>query len=659
TIRVARVGPKEVPAGPKSLAVVNEADVTGSPPLRMGYRPDGKYLWLVRPKAIAVADGTTGQGLKSWPVDGNVGHVGFGQGKELYVTVSGGKFQAWDWEKGEVLREFQPDEKTPLHPTDFSTTADPNRLLVFTSSPFLMVWDVAKWKDVERFMPYPGETVANASPYPDGKRVLLRVVGKDGTRLLVWEVATRREVFRLDTAAAKGAFRTEVAPDGKWIVAFTPDGGGQAFVWDGRTGQLAHTVPGVRTVGVSGGFTPGGNHFILCERGNRRCVLKLEDGSLTEDSGAPAKPVHAAAAPLAGQFATVDADRKLRIWRYEIDSRPAGTVGMPAPKGTIPKDTPTDRQGFLKESQELPGGIVSSVFSTDGKRLFVATQKGTVHVLNAATLEESAKYTVSNVRLLSMTLQPKGLNPINGAAIPERLHVLDDEKHVHVWDIEKGTRIRDNNLAKALPDVSSTSHIVVAPNDTHLMLFDEYRTEGFSWDLRKGAQGAPPGLSRPPFNTGTRLIAYSTDGSIAAAVAARKLLVFKPASGAVKQLDLSLTPTWVGVGADAGVVAVADRAHLLAYDFNTGKEVLSVIDPHRFGGFSAAMIPNGSGVVTVGQDSTLRVWNTRTGAEATSWRQPRLGGKGLTVSPDGKFTAVWRTEANSVSLHGLPELKGK
>src|SRR5262249_58262270 len=165
------------------------------------------------------------------------------------------RFQAGDWKEAAVLGEFQPDEKTPLHPTGFSTTADPNRLLVFTSSPFLMVWDVAKWKDVERFMPYPGETVANASPYPDGKRVLLRVVGKDGTRLLVWEVATRREVFRLDTAAAKGAFRTEVAPDGKWIVAFTPDGGGQAFVSDGRTGKLAHAVPGARTLGGSGGFT--------------------------------------------------------------------------------------------------------------------------------------------------------------------------------------------------------------------------------------------------------------------------------------------------------------------------------------------------------------------------------------------------------------------
>src|SRR5262249_33435491 len=160
--------------------------------------------------------------------------------------------------------------------------------------------------------------------------------------------------------------------------------------------------------------------------------------------------------------------------------------------------------------------------------------------------------------------------------------------------------------------------------------------------LRRGVQGAPPGLSRPPFNTGTRLIAYSADGSIAAAAAARKLLVFKPASGPVKQLDLSLTPNWVGLGADAGAVAVTDRAHLLAYDFNTGKEMLSVADPHRFGGFSTAMIPNGSGVVTAGQDSTLRVWNTRTGAEAKSWRQPRIG-KDLAVSPDGKFAAVWRT----------------
>src|SRR5262249_38761518 len=158
-----------------------------------------------------VLDGTTGQEVKSWPVDGNVGHVGFGQGKELYATMSGGKFQAWDWEKGTLLRDFQPDDKNTLHVTDFSPTPDPNRILAFPSPPFLRVWEVAKGKDVERFMPPPGETVAHASPCPDGKRVVLRVVGKDGSRLVVWEIAARRDAFRLDPVEAKVVPRIDVS----------------------------------------------------------------------------------------------------------------------------------------------------------------------------------------------------------------------------------------------------------------------------------------------------------------------------------------------------------------------------------------------------------------------------------------------------------------
>jgi WD40 repeat protein len=636
-----------------TLALQTEADL-GEGVFRLGYRPDGKVLWLRRPTGIVVADGMTGKEIKSWAVEGNVNYAAFGEGKELYAISAGGRFRAWNWETGELVHDFEPTTNRPPWPAGFFP-AGKNRLLVLTLSPDLWLWDTVQWKETGRLTPYPGDPVLHACPV-DGDRVALWVGGGGGLRGVIWDVAAKREVVRLDPSPGIGVFRLEASPGGKWVLGFTQDGGGQIAVWDAGTGKLAHTVKSVPAANVSGGFSPGGGLYIANESGNRRVVIDLETGQVTDEGPGFGNVTHrtANAASAAGLFATADADRKLRIWRIEKDTKP----GMMTAK--TPTETPNPSgEGFLRDSVELSGAVSSVAFASDNKRVFAATAKGVIHVLDPATGNETAKFPVSGVRLDHMALMPKGIAPVSGAALPERMYVLDDDKHIYVVDAAKGTK-RDLNVGRSLPGVTATSQLVVAPNDTHLMVFDPSRTEAFSWDLRSGAPGPPPGLARPPFSTLTRYVAYSADGSVAAAYASGKVLVFRPRGG--KDFAILATtgaPEWVGLSGE--VVVAADRGRLQAWNYVTGKELLSSPYPHgRFDTYWAAMLPNGAGLVTAGEDRWLRVWDLRsgTGTELTRLRLPNSP-RGVVVSPDGKTAAVWYSDASTFGLWGLPDLKAK
>jgi WD40 repeat protein len=646
------------PGGSAVLTMLQEIDGGETAPTHMGYRPDGKYLWIARQKSMTVADGATGKEVKTWPIEGNtVWHAAFGPGNELFVVVDN-RFQAWDWQKGELLHEYNPAVLRGPQAAECWAAPQPNRLLVSTRTPYILLWDTVSWKEAERLVPYPNENVVMVAPYPDATRFAAAVAGRDGLRLVVWDVVERKEAFRLE-----GDFKTlgvlEVSPGGKWIVGFSGEAGGQASIWDGRTGRLVHTVGGARPFTRQGGFSPGGNHYVFAALGSRRMDLNLEEGRLTDASEGRQFPRSACASPAAGLFASYDADRKIRVWKFEVDTKPADTARTLEPK-TPANTAPVESAGFLKDSAELSGTVVAAAVSTDGKRVFVATQNGNVHVLDATTAEEKAKYDVCKGGLIHMVLSPKYISPVNGAAIPEKLYLLNEDRKLHVWDTDKGTRSRDVGLDKAgLPAVTANTRVTIAANESHVLFFDPSWARGYSWSVgRWDETNIPPVLKRPPFNTDTRTVVFASDGSFGAAWASRKLLVWKVRGGKVYPvIDTAMTAKWLAVAGEAGVVIAGDSGRLQAWKIEGGTEVLNVREPHGFvRDYQAAASANG--LVTAGADRWLRVWDLKAGKEATRWRVDRTP-TGIAVSADGRRAVLWDEDGNKVSLWALPDLKGK
>jgi WD40 repeat protein len=656
--------PSPPPGGSAVLTMLQEADGGETAPMRMGYRPDGKSLWIARQKSMTVADGATGKEVKSWPMTEPVRHAMFGPGKELYLTTFSGKFQAWDWEKGETLHEYDPGQKGGPRLSDFWAAPEPNRLFVTTSSPDVLTWDTVNWKEVGRVTPYPNQIMSLATPYPDGAR-LAAMLPRDGGRRIVWDLVARREAFALDEADSPRLYRLQVSPGGKWIVGLSRDGENHvAVVWDGQTGKHVRTVTGFRMAGLAGAFSPGGDHFIACEFGGRRLDVNLTDGRMTDLSVGRPPSIAAVAVESAGLLATADADRKIRIWKFDVDTKPAEMVRTTVPKS--PETTiPVDKTGFLKDSAELSGTVVAAALSPDGKRVFVGTQKGTVHVLDATTGEEKAKYDVCKGGLIHMVLSPKYISPVNGAAIAEKLYLLDEERKLHVWETDKGTRVRDVSLDKAgLPAVTSNTRVTIAANESHVLLFDPSWARGYSWSVgRWDETNIPPVLKRPPFNTDTKTVAFASDGSFGAAWASRKLLTWKVRGGKVYPVIDTVVaegfrrPVTLAVAGEAGVVIAADSGRLQAWKIEGGTEVMNVREPHGIlRDYHAAASANS--LVTAGGDRWLRVWDLKAGKEAARWR---LDGTptGVAVSSDGRRAIVWEEDGTKVSLWALPDPKGK
>ena len=118
---------------------------------------------------------------------------------------------------------------------------------------------------------------------------------------------------------------------------------------------------------------------------------------------------------------------RLRIWRFDIDNKPAGMVPSPNPKGT---EIARGKEGFLKESERLSDSIVGCTFSTDGKKIYAATSDGAVHVLNAADLLGHVQVVVAKgSRFTHMSFVPKGQSSA-GTPTPERFYLLDDSRKV-------------------------------------------------------------------------------------------------------------------------------------------------------------------------------------------------------------------------------------
>src|SRR5262249_44675769 len=107
----------------------------------------------------------------------------------------------WDVKAEKELHRFPHD---PVHAPNFHAS------LVFTTDGKLLigdggpVWDVPPGKPAERFGPAPkvGDTpLAYPAPSPDGKTVLFYKGGHNANEVVVFDVATRKEVRRFGKGA--------------------------------------------------------------------------------------------------------------------------------------------------------------------------------------------------------------------------------------------------------------------------------------------------------------------------------------------------------------------------------------------------------------------------------------------------------------------------
>ena len=560
---------------------------------------------------------------------------------------------------GERLQDFDTNDVKLGPISSMVVTPDRKQLILTTNSPMVTFLDIGKKILAKRLSPRPDDPCQQAILYPDGKHILL-VYPTLKNRFCVWDLRNNEESFTLGEIAAKNVHLLGISPNGKWVVGYQEAERGPVYVWDATTGKLMPPISSINTFLVWGGFSAGGNNITFWEFAGRRSVIQLDERKVIQSGNPKTHPYRAAFSSTGNLVVSLDTTGLLVSEHMEKDDSPPAEIAA-----VVPRKVETPASGFLKSSVELSDTIGGSRYSSDGKIIFVCTHKGILHLLEATTLEEIAQYRISKNKLLEMVHTAK--HAATTTTIPERLYLLDSRRRVYQWDTNLGKTTDEFVFDKMLPNPNQTSYHLVVPPDGSSLVFTSNGNQPHLWSMRaKKETLTPPPWTwmRPPITFSSKnlhRVVFSADEKVGTACAESKLYTWTVPAGGEKAyplIDSKMTPDWLALIPDTSVLVAAEFSKLEAWNYTTGRHLWSAETAGNMAITGLAAIPKSSGFVTIGDDSTIRVWDSLTGKEVVNWRfgQPALG---LAISPDGKYALTQHGQTNQLRMWALPALTAK
>jgi WD40 repeat protein len=269
------------------------------------------------------------------------------------------------------------------------------------------IWDAGSGRPIKHFGQLNGVTCAAVSP--DRSAI---VVGEDGGKLFVFDVATGRE--RLQVVGTKEGRPISVAwsADGRWFAAGFYK---VAYVWDATTGKLAHRLEGddyIQAVAVN----PNGKSLVAGDR-QRVQIWDLASG----------KPVATCEGGL---------DTGSRSLTYTLDG--STLVG--------PCNEPIDNKGSSRSSlrqwdavtgkkiRDVAGGSFNcAAISPDGKTL-AASEGSHIRLWDLATGKELRKWIAHVYHAGTVVFNRDGT----------RLASTGMDRRIRLWDIATGKELKPN-----------------------------------------------------------------------------------------------------------------------------------------------------------------------------------------------------------------------
>ena len=447
------------------------------------------------------------------------------------------------------------------------------------------------------------DTVKDLAWSPDGSK--FATTGKDGT-LRIWNANTRTELLKisahlaLDAGIQLGVHELAWSPDGTRIATAGLDK--KAKVWDLATGSEIVTFSGHSDEVWSVAWSADGLWVASASKDSTVKVWNAKTGkekyTLSKHTG-PVKRV--TWSPDGKQIATASEDKTVRIWDAETGEEQMVLTGH-------------------------TNWVWSVAWSPDGTRIATASEDGTVRIWEAKTGQE-----LSDIRLTSPVWEaawsPNGL----------QLATTSAAGLAQVWDVSSGKEIFTLQ-GKTLEPFD----IVWSPDGKSLATTGG---SGFSvriWDATpatltlSGAQQGMQWVSWSP--DGKRLVTTGVDNTAVVwnAETGKALLTFREHTDDVQDAFWSPNGSKI-VTTDWDNVA-------MVWDANTGK-VLAKFTGHvgepiaKFNGvdsmFGGGWSPDGTRIMTMGGDGSIRVWDAKTGEQYLFFQATKDAGAAASWSPDG------------------------
>lgn len=129
-----------------------------------------------------------------------------------------------------------------------------------------------------------------------------------------------------------------------------------------------------------------------------------------------------------------------------------------------------DTGELICKTPSVPGGVLKTMFSVDGKSIFAAGRNGTVMTFDAGTGKPIAEFKPQSGTVRNLLFLDGG----------KRLATCSDDRSITVWDLESSSKVR------SLTGHRSTVWAIDADQKEALLASGDGSGEARIWDLRSG-----------------------------------------------------------------------------------------------------------------------------------------------------------------------------
>jgi WD40 repeat protein len=471
------------------------------------------------------------------------------------------------------------------------------------------LWEVATGREIQRLETH-SESVSCVAFSADGRSAL--TAGDNTVRL--WDLKSGKQIQRL-VGHSGSVDSLAVSSDGRWALTGSSDE--TARLWDLATGKEI-----LRLEGYSEALTSPPKPFKAFP--TTFSLSALGKGLKGEHS----KRLYSVALSPDGRLAlTGSDDNTARLWDLATGKEIRRLEGYSHPAEPIPDDTKLADLDAVRERLAPYKRIYSLAFSPDGRWALTGSEDKTARLWEVATGKEIGRLEGHLGSVLSVAFSPDGRLAFTGS----------DDNTVRLWDLATGKEIRrlegysdaaEPTPGQAVPVSDATSTFFTTPSEITITgnkanvtalrvqrksLFGDRKVNSvvFSPDGRFALTGGK--------DTSVRLWEVKTG---------REVRRFEARTVPILSVAFSSDERFALTGDRDGV------AHL--WDLARGREIHRLVG-HTGPVSSVAFSPDGRFALTGSQDTTARLWDVGTGKEIL-----RLVGhtgpvSSVAFSPNGRF----------------------